>query len=219
MTAIEPVSYEIASSVLKRRISDQQKSKQLLIALICVLLVTNICAVLYIIRLLQTKDIPDYITILDKNLLSSGIASPSPTNVEMKAITKAHLARFITDLRSVSPDYAVMNKSFLRVNSMIIPGSPAYTRLQRVTREENPFEKAKAQAVAVTVTTVIPLSKNGWELEWSEEISGKRGEYKATKHYRGLVQVTKTKIRDEQIRIINPLGIVIEHFEFSEKIV
>jgi type IV secretion system protein VirB5 len=97
------------------------------------------------------------------------------------------------------------------------PGNTAAEiKYQDYYRKSNPMDAlATRTSVHTVVNSILPLSERTWQAEWTEDAL-QDGRKLWTKHYRGIfeTEIITPKTMDEII--VNPLGIYITDFNFSE---
>jgi type IV secretion system protein VirB5 len=72
------------------------------------------------------------------------------------------------------------------------------------------------ETISVTVNSVLSMSPDTWQAEWTEERFTIGGEKISTKHYRGIFSAAVATPSAMQEVLLNPLGIFITDFNFSE---
>jgi type IV secretory pathway TrbF-like protein len=73
-------------------------------------------------------------------------------------VVRAFLARFVTDLRSISADMEVLNKQYQRLYSMLTSGSQAYNVISDNFKKDSPIVIAENETRSVEVKSVIKQS-------------------------------------------------------------
>jgi type IV secretion system protein VirB5 len=72
--------------------------------------------------------------------------------------------------------------------------------------------------VQVTVNSVLSMSAETWQAEWTEDRFTVGGDKVSTKHYRGIFTTAVVTPSTMQEILLNPLGIFVIDFNFSEVI-
>jgi len=168
----------------------------------------------------QSKFIP-YVVEVDKHgqVLAVG---PAQTATKYDArIIHAMLAEFISDARMVTPDATLQNKSISRLYAKLAPNDAATQKMNEWfngTPESSPFKRAAKEMVSVEIKSVLPLSKDTWQVEWAEITRDRSGIKQGNPvPMRALITVyiaDNLQATDEQLRL-NPLGIYVRDFSWS----
>ena len=169
----------------------------------------------------QSKFIP-YIIEVDKlgNVAAAGPARAG-AQVSDRAIHAA-LADWITCVRLVTPDVSMQRRCVFKAYSMTNPNDPATAKLTEWFNSpvaNAPFERAKKEMVSTDIRTVMPQSKDTWQIEWIETTRDNNGTMnKSPVTMRALVTVYiaeyTPQTTDEQLRL-NPLSIYVRDFSWS----
>ena len=121
------------------------------------------------------------------------------------------LADFIISLRQVPIDNELRGQ-YVRKVKMMSTASLFLNQLAPMLREE--YQNSGTRTIKVDITSVLPVNKETWDLEWKESIDGKEsGKYKAMISYS-----RDTSIKDPTIMIYNPLGIIVKDVNINKEI-
>ncbi|MBN2907885.1 MAG: hypothetical protein JXJ18_14335 [Rhodobacteraceae bacterium] len=129
------------------------------------------------------------------------------------------IARFIEDWRAVTSDGALLKHRLTEAFAFISRSDPAHaTLIEYATKANNPFERAKTETVSVQMEAIFPISDKTWQAEWVETVRDRRGQLKDRRHYKGafIVEVAPKQQRPEKERLVNPIGLFILEFDWSE---
>jgi len=74
----------------------------------------------------------------------------------------------------------------------------------------------ETETVHVTVNSVLSMSAETWQAEWTEERFSLTGDKLGAKHYRGIFTTAIVAPRAMREILTNPLGIFVTDFNFSE---
>lgn len=188
-----------------------------LIAIIC-LLVTGISVggVVYIGS--QSRFVP-YVVQVDKlgRPLSVGPAEKmKPVDTR---VLRSMVASFIVNVRSVSADAAVLYNAINKAYSMLADGNPAKGQMNEYFRnsENDPFNRAKTESVAIQIESVFPVSENSWEVEWTEIIRSPDGKESARISMKATMETYISPPTDENDFINNPIGLFIKEFSWTKR--
>lgn len=170
----------------------------------------------------QSKFIP-YVIEVDKlgNVATSGAASVGSHHVSDRA-KNAALADWITCVRLVTPDVSMQRKCIFKAFSMTNPNDPATQKLNEWYNSPTanaPFERAQKEMVSTDIRTVMPQTKDTWQIEWIETTRDNNGTMqKSPVTMRALVTVYiaeyTPQTTEDQLRL-NPLSIYIRDFSWS----
>jgi type IV secretion system protein VirB5 len=168
----------------------------------------------------QSKFVP-YVVEVDKHgqVLAAG---PVQATTKYDArIIHATVAEFISDARMVTPDAALQNKSVARLYAKLSPNDAATQKMNEwfnSTLESSPFKRAAKEMVSTEIKSVLPLSKDTWQVEWLETTRDRSG-MKQGKSLLMRAAVTvyfadNLRATEEQFRL-NPMGIYVRDFSWS----
>ncbi|MEJ2116612.1 MAG: type IV secretion system protein [Alphaproteobacteria bacterium] len=135
-----------------------------------------------------------------------------------RAVTVAQLARWIKAVRSVWTDAGAQRVLVNEAYAMIDAGSPSYEALNDYMRGHDPFARARTETVAVDVLSVLPISAKSWRIEWRETARARDGVRRAPRDYQATVTVAFNPPQDEATIRINPMGLYIGSFDWSERL-
>ena len=148
--------------------------------------------------------------------LASGVSGQSVTVTEdMKRST---LSEWVTNLRMVTPDGVSQRWAVEKVYSMISSGSPAQSFVSEFYRGEPPQTRAQTQTVHIEVNTVLPTSKETYEVEWLEVTRDLQGKVLAQQRWKGAFTfvVSASPPNDERLSRLNPIGLYITLASWSK---
>lgn len=125
-----------------------------------------------------------------------------------------HLARFITDIRSVSLDPVLMRRDWLSAYDFVTKRG-AQT-LDAYARANDPFSRIGDRTVSVQVTSVVRASDKSFQVKWVEQAFD-RGTPVSKSRWTGILStVSKTPTSAETLRK-NPLGIYVDAIDWSRE--
>lgn len=156
-----------------------------------------------------------YIVQVDQHGYQIAVDPVKASNIDSRLIIST-VARYIWSLKTVFTDQEAQLYLMNFVYSATPATTAAETKYQDYYRKNNPMDSRATQtSVHATVNSVLPLSEKTWQAEWTED-SFQGGRKLSTKHYRGIFETAiNTPATMDEI-IINPLGIYITDFNFSE---
>lgn len=170
----------------------------------------------------QSKFVP-YVIQVDKLGQTVAIGPVSPTTIADTRVVHAAVANFITDARLVTPDASLQRKAVFGVYALLSPQDPAAVKMNEFMNgkaDSTPFKRAETEMVSTEIKTVLPQTKDTWQVEWLETVRDRQGEIKTPPFtMRALVTVyiaqTTPSTTDQQLRD-NPLGIFVRDFSWSK---
>lgn len=165
----------------------------------------------------QTKVVP-YVVQVDKlgETRAAGFADEAQP-VDQRII-KYSLGNFITWWRALTPDRVVERDNINRLYAMVASGSAAATKLNEQFRAKNPFKEAEKYTVTVQLLTLLPISGQTWQVEWSETYRDLRGDLQKKIRFRATVSVSLAVPTTEEEVSANPLGVFVYDFNFTQQI-
>jgi type IV secretory pathway TrbF-like protein len=130
-------------------------------------------------------------------------------------ILRAYLARWVTDWRSVTVDRQAQKAAIDRVYAMLPRGSSALRKLSDHFRTNNPFVLAASESVNVSVNSLLPISEQLWQVEWTEIRRDPQGAIQSKAHLKAAIAVGITPPTQDSLALLNPLGIYITDLNWS----
>ena len=99
-----------------------------------------------------------------------------------------HLRRFVTDTREISSDAAVLKRNWLDAYKLVTPSGA--NQLNAYVRDSKPFEQLEAQVrVTLQVNVIVPISKDTWQVDWTETTWDDHGNPTDAAAWRGAFHV------------------------------
>ena len=140
-------------------------------------------------------------------------------------VIHASLARFIADLRLVTPDIALQRRAIYQAYAMLSSKDPSTVKTNdwlNGAEESNPFRRAEKETVNIEITSVLPQTADTWQIDWVETVRDRQGPLRLPPYrMRALVTIyivpSSSKTTEEQIRN-NPLGIYVRDFSWSKQV-
>lgn len=172
----------------------------------------------------QSKFVP-YVVQVDKVGQAVAVGPASQAGGVSPQIRHAFAARFINDARMVTPDVALQKKAIFRVYSMLNQSDPASGKMRSWYsggEDSSPFKRAGRETVEVDITSVLPQTKDTWQIDWVETVRDRQGNLKGQPYrMRALVTLyvrspdastTEAELRQ------NPLGVYVNDFSWTKQI-
>jgi type IV secretion system protein VirB5 len=126
-----------------------------------------------------------------------------------------HLARFITDVRSVSLDPVLMRQNWLSAYDFVTTRGARF--LGDYARTTNPFAAVGTRTVSVQVTSVVRASDRSFEVKWSES-AYERGVLVGTSHWTGILSVMIRSPASADTLRRNPLGLYVDAIDWTREL-
>ena len=126
-----------------------------------------------------------------------------------------HLARFVTDVRSLSIDPVVVRQNWLEAYEYTTDRGAA--TLNDYARANDPFSRIGQNSVAVEVTSVVRASDSSFQVRWIER-SFMGGAPSGTERWTAVLSVVMQPPRTEQRLRKNPLGIYVNGLSWSREL-
>ena len=125
------------------------------------------------------------------------------------------LAKFISDVRSVSLDPVLMRQDWLSAYDFATARGARF--LSAYARDANPFGEIGTRSVSVQVTSVVRASDTSFELKWTES-EFERGVPAGTSHWTGILSVVRKPPSSPDVLRKNPLGLYVDAIDWSREI-
>lgn len=124
-----------------------------------------------------------------------------------------HLARFITDVRSLPLDPVVVRRDWLEAYDFTTDRGAEV--LNEYARQNDPFAKVGKTSISVDVASVVRASPTSFQIRWTEQLYAD-GALVSTNHWTAIAEiVVQTPTTEEKLRK-NPLGIYVNGLSWSE---
>jgi type IV secretory pathway TrbF-like protein len=161
----------------------------------------------------QSKVVP-YVVEVDKLGDAIAVARADRAATADVRVVKAQLATWIVDVRSVSSDPLAQKSALSR--SYALTAATATIFLNDYYRQHSPF--GQNRTVAVSVDAVLPVSKQTYQLQWSEDARDLQGRDLATTHWLASLTVAFDPPTDERGILSNPLGLYITGISWTQRL-
>ena len=126
-----------------------------------------------------------------------------------------HLARFITDVRSLSIDPIVVRQNWLQAYDYATDRGAA--TLNEYARTNDPFARVGQNSAAIEVTSVVRMSDRSFQVRWIER-SYIAGALSATERWTAVLSIVIQPPRNEERLRRNPLGIYVNGLSWSREL-
>lgn len=126
-----------------------------------------------------------------------------------------HLARFISNVRSVSTDPVLVKTNWLDAYDFVT--DRAATFLNEYARSNDPFAGIGQRSVSVQVTSVVRASDNSFQVKWTESIF-ERGSLARTEHWTAMLTVVMRPPKSADALRKNPLGLFVNAIDWAREL-
>lgn len=133
-------------------------------------------------------------------------------------IVKASLARFVNNWRSVTADSAVARRNITELYGMLSSSDPATATINEYMTAHSPLQRAATETVTIEISSIVPVSGETWQIDWTETRRDRRGfEIDATL-WRASAGVAFRPPTTEPEILKNPVGLYVKEIAFAQQI-
>jgi type IV secretion system protein VirB5 len=126
-----------------------------------------------------------------------------------------HLAKFVSNVRSVSLDPVLMRENWLSAYDFATQRGALF--LGDYARSSNPFADVGRRTVSVQVTSVVRASERSFQVKWTESVF-ERGSLAGTSHWTAILSIVMKPPRSAETLRKNPLGLYVDAIDWSKEI-
>jgi len=163
----------------------------------------------------EQSRVTPYVVEVDKlggvEAVGPAIRPYQPTDAEIAY----HLARFITDVRSLPIDPIVVRRNWLEAYDYAT--ARAANVLNDYARQNDPFKSVGEKSITADVTSVVRASDSSFQVKWTEQTYD-HGTLSKTDHYTAILSVVVQQPHDADTLRKNPLGIYVHGLNWSRDI-
>jgi type IV secretion system protein VirB5 len=156
-----------------------------------------------------------YVVQVDKfgavQAVGPAVQNYTPTDAEIAW----YLARFVTDVRSLSIDPVVVRRNWLEAYDYATDHGAVF--LNQYAQTNDPFKAVGERTVSVQVTSVVRVSDNSFQVKWTEQIFEHDTLAKTDRWTAILSIVTKQPASAETLKK-NPLGLYVNGVNWSREL-
>jgi type IV secretion system protein VirB5 len=181
------------------------------------LLICCVACVFSVIYMSGRVSVVPYVVQVDEHGYEVALSPVEPSKVDARLII-AHVGRYVWSLKTVFNDPEAQLHLMNFVYSTTPISTAAEKKYQEYFNTTNPVIIGEAETIQVTVNSVLSLSSDTWQAEWTEDRFTIGGDKVSTKRYRGIFTTDVVTPRTMQEILLNPLGIFVIDFNFSEVI-
>lgn len=163
---------------------------------------------------LQSRVVP-YVVEVDKFGEAHAVAPALQSYQPADAQIAWHLARFITNVRSVSTDPVLVRQNWLSAYDFVTDKAALF--LNDYAKKNDPFGQIGSRSVSVQVTSVVRASETSFQVKWIEQ-SYERGSLTKTEHWTAILGVAIRTPRTAEHLRKNPLGLFVNAIDWSREL-
>lgn len=131
------------------------------------------------------------------------------------AVLHYFLSQFVIYVRSLPLDPVVARNQWLSAYAYL--RQSAANTLSEIALREQSLKKVGKEVVSVRIKSIVPLSKESYQVRWEESRFNNDGIASGVKDMTGLFTVELTPPTDEKALKMNPLGLYIKQFNWSQE--
>ncbi len=159
--------------------------------------------------------ITPYVVEVDKlgsvQAVGPAVAPYHPTDAQIAF----HLARFITDIRSLSIDPVIVRQNWLEAYAYATDHGAIF--LNDYARANDPFKAVGERSVAVQVTSVVRVSDDSFQVKWTEQAYD-HDSLARTERWTAILTVVTQQPRNADALRRNPLGLYVNGLNWSREL-
>jgi len=156
-----------------------------------------------------------YVVQVDKfgavQAVGPAIQNYSPTDAEIAW----YLARFVTDVRSLSLDPVVVRRNWLEAYDYATDHGAIF--LNQYAQANDPFKAVGERTVSVQITSVVRVSDNSFQVKWIEQVF-EHDALARTEHWTAILSVVTRQPTTAEILKKNPLGLYVNGVNWSREL-
>ncbi|MEI9996780.1 MAG: conjugal transfer protein TrbF [Rhizomicrobium sp.] len=163
---------------------------------------------------LQSRVIP-YVVRVDRLGVAQAVA-PATANYQPDDTEIAYfLAKFVTDVRSLSIDPVVVRNDWLEAYDFATDHGAVF--LNEYARINDPFKQVGARTVSVQVSSVVRVSDGSFQVKWVEQTYDHDALAK-TEHWTAILSVVTKDPPNAEVLRKNPLGLYVNGINWSREL-
>ncbi len=162
----------------------------------------------------KSKFVP-YVMEVDSNGKILNVSVPEPRKPDDRVVT-ATMAEWISNHRAVVIDAKVQREFLFKTYAYIKDPSAAKAAIDDWYGKNNPLKRVVFETASVQVESVLRLSQDSFQIEWSENRSDLNGKHLGDpERFRAILTVEFGEV-DADSLMLNPLGVYIKNFSFQK---
>lgn len=165
-----------------------------------------------------TSSIDTYVVEVDKLGRAVVVGRPGNAKDLSEAELSAAFKEFVENARSVYSDRHAQTKAITKAYAFVNANGAAFKVLSEFHGKGDPYQRAETETVEIEVNSAILVSGRTWKVEWMERVRGRDGNEKSYLPYEMTVTFTHTLPREVKDLLVNPRGIYIEDFRWTQRL-
>jgi type IV secretion system protein VirB5 len=126
-----------------------------------------------------------------------------------------YLARFLTDVRSLSIDPVLVRQNWLEAYDFATDKAAIF--LNDYARINDPFSAIGSRSVSVQVTSVVRASETSFQVKWGEQLF-EHGSLARTERWTAILSTVIQTPRNAEVLRRNPLGLYVNGIAWSREL-
>ncbi|ADU14138.1 conjugal transfer protein TrbF [Asticcacaulis excentricus] len=175
--------------------------------------VVSLCLAGGMIWLASQSRVTPYVVEVDSQGGVRAVAPAVETYQPTDAQVAWFLARFITNVRSLSIDPVLVRQNWLEAYAFAT--DRAAQALNAQAQANDPFAGIGERSVTVSILSVVRASPKSFQIKWKEQVYS-RGLPDKTTYWTGILNVQKSLPRREDVLRKNPLGLYVTDLSWSQ---
>jgi type IV secretory pathway TrbF-like protein len=170
-----------------------------------------------VVILKQNRLIP-YIVQIDPN--GSVVTSKMASNDHAFSdnIIRAAVVDWLTQIRTVTSDINLTRAFQTKAFAHLSGNMPATKTInEHFEKGFLPLKRMKYETVSLEIESALPVSKNSWQLEWTEIIRARDGSFLRSEKYSGFINTIFVDVTDSKQAMQNPMGLFIKDFNWNQR--
>jgi type IV secretion system protein VirB5 len=175
--------------------------------------IVSLCLAGGMIWLSSQSRVTPYVVEVDTQGQVRAVAPASETYQPSEAQMSWFLARFITNVRSLSIDPVLVRQNWL--DAYAFATDRATQALNAQAQQNDPFAGIGERSVTVSVTSVVRASPRSFQVKWREQ-TYLRGLPDKVTHWTAILSVQQSLPKREDVLRQNPLGLYVTDLSWSQ---
>jgi type IV secretion system protein VirB5 len=156
-----------------------------------------------------------YVVQVDKFGAVQAIGPATQNYTPTDAETAWYLARFITDVRSLSLDPVVVRHNWLEAYDYATDHGAIF--LNQYAQSNDPFKAVGERTVSVQISSVVRVSDGSFQVKWIEQ-TFEHDALARTEHWTAILSVVTKQPTTAEILKKNPLGLYVNGVNWSREL-
>lgn len=156
-----------------------------------------------------------YVVQVDKfgavQAIGPAIQNYTPTDAEIAW----YLARFVTDVRSLSLDPVVVRRNWLEAYDYATDHGAIF--LNQYAQANDPFKAVGERTVSVQISSVVRVSDGSFQVKWIEQ-TFEHDALARTEHWTAILSIVTKQPTTAEVLKKNPLGLYVNGVNWSREL-